>query len=78
VAERTFIDNGDTVEVHTATCLVCGKRDKVTISKEGYLLWIVEGEYMQVALKDLSSEDRELILTGLHPECWDLMFIEED
>lgn len=78
MAERTFTDNGDTVDVNTATCFICGKRDKVTIPKEGYLLWIVEGEYLQVALKDLSSEDRELVLTGIHPDCWDLIAVEED
>jgi len=78
MAERTFTDKGDTVDVNTSTCMACGKRDKVTIPKEGYLKWIVDGEYIQVALKDLPENDRELILTGIHPECWDLLIPEED
>lgn len=78
MAERTFTDNGDTVTVNTTSCMNCGKREKLTIPKDGYLAWIVNGEYIQVALSDLTEEERELILTGIHPECWDLMFAEED
>lgn len=78
MAERTFTVKGDTVEVHTASCIGCGKRSKITIPKAGYDAWIVEGEYLQVALADLSPEQRELVLTGIHPKCWDDIAPEED
>jgi hypothetical protein len=76
--DRTFTVKGDEVEVHTQPCMGCNKREKLTIPKAGYDAWIVEGEYIQVALPDLTPEERELILTGIHPKCWDDMFPEED
>lgn len=78
MAEREFAINGsDTVEVHTASCFICGERERVLIPYAGYVAWIVEGEYLQVALADLTSDERELVLTGIHPACWNDIAPEE-
>jgi hypothetical protein len=34
--------------------------------------------HIQDAFPDLSVDDRELIKTGIHPWCWDIMMDEED
>jgi len=38
------------------TCLFCG---------EG------EGEFVQNVFPEMSPEDRELLISGTHPACWD-------
>lgn len=78
MSERRFKVLGDKVEVTTQSCMGCAKVEKLTIPKAEYDAWIVEGDYIQTALPDLTPEERELILTGIHPDCWDDMFPEED
>ncbi len=36
------------------------------------------GEFIQDAFPYLNANQRELIKTGIHPECWDKMFGNED
>lgn len=38
------------------------------------------GELIQDILPAMSLEQREMIITGTHPECWDAMFayLDED
>jgi len=35
-------------------------------------------KYIQDAFPYLSTGEREQIMTGTHPECWEKMFPEED
>jgi hypothetical protein len=78
MADREFERDGDEVIVRTAPCLGCWKRSTLRIPYEGYKAWIVDGEYIQDALIDLTPAERELILTGIHDECWNELFPEED
>lgn len=58
-------------------CPLCNKVHYVECSEEGYKA-LQEGEFAQVALPDLSPEEREMLMSGICPQCWDLMFPEED
>jgi hypothetical protein len=35
------------------------------------------GENIQQVFPDMSAEDRELLISGIHPVCWDQLFPKE-
>ena len=59
------------------TCPVCGEEHYVECSKEGYEAF-KNGECIQIALPELSTSEREMLVTGTCPRCWDLLFPDED
>lgn len=63
----------DSVAVVTKTCPKCGKPGEITVTKEGLeRYW--NGWSVQDAFPTLRPALREQILTGYHPECWELTF----
>lgn len=60
------------------TCPYCGKQPRINLSPEdeaAYHAWEPRrGPFIQDALPNLSADERELLLTGTHPECWNAMF----
>ena len=66
----------DTIVVKTKTCHVCGKYELWSLSRKAVENWQA-GEYIQNAFPDMSMEDREVLITGTHPACWDKLFPEE-
>lgn len=68
----------ETIDVFTDPCMLCGHTGIVkNVPKAGYALWEA-GEFIQVALPMLSADDREQLMTGTHPACWDAMMPAED
>lgn len=54
-------------------CPVCGKTEIVVAPFEGYTAWN-SGVPIQEALPCLSADERELLLSGICPTCWDKLF----
>ena len=55
------------------TCIHCGLNNQLTLDAIALANWR-SGEYIQKAFPKLDYQQRELIQTGIHPECWDDMF----
>lgn len=55
----------------------CGKGAAIEVSAEG-LARYKGGEVIQKAFPELSDGEREIILSGTHPECWEAMWAEDD
>jgi hypothetical protein len=52
------------------TCPKCGKISDIAVDKERYVRW-VKGEHIQDVWPELSTDERELIMTGFcSDECW--------
>jgi len=68
---------GDTILVKTRTCHVCGKYELWSLDCKAVESWQA-GEYIQNAFPEMSIEDREILITGTHPACWDKLFPKED
>lgn len=66
-----------TVTVTTPTCPVCGQADELVLPADGHMRWL-SGELVQEALPGLPAADREVLVTGIHPACWNEMFPPED
>lgn len=61
----------------TPACIVCKKVSKVDLPVE-VVMDLKLGVAVQNAMPDATPDERELVLTGTHPECWELIFGEED
>ena len=59
-----------TVEI---TCPFCGHINEIAVYEDDYLDW-KDGKLVQDAFFYLSAEDREMLISGICPSCWDSMF----
>ena len=67
-------------EVCVVTCCpFCGRGNEVEVNEIDYLDWS-DGELAQVAFPYLNANEREMLISGICPTCWDKMFSthEED
>lgn len=64
------------VVVETRPCMMCGNTSTLHYTAkeaEGFRRW-QNGELIQNAMPWLSADEREMLMTGTHPDCWDEMF----
>lgn len=55
-------------------CPMCGRTSYLKVPTEGYTAWKLHNVLVQDAFPQLSAEDRELLISGICPDCWDAMF----
>ena len=61
----------------TKPCIRCGESSTMMLDVEKIKRW-VDGEYVQDVWPEMSIDNRELLITGTHPACWDEMFSDDD
>lgn len=54
-------------------CPFCGRGNEVEVNESDYWDW-QDGELVQVAFPYLSANEREMLISGICPTCWDKMF----
>lgn len=59
------------------TCPICHCDTYLQVDAEEYARWQA-GELIQVAMPDLDADEREMLISGICPSCWDDMFDDED
>lgn len=59
---------------YETVCPICGKTHLVELPFESFVLWMYNQVPVQEAFSDLSAEDRELLITGICPDCWNQLF----
>lgn len=59
------------------TCPFCGNVHLINVVTEDYEAW-QNGALIQDAFPYLSANEREMLKTGICPECWDNMFSFDD
>lgn len=62
---------------HIASCPTCKDIAIITINQTDYEAWL-SGTMIQDAFPYLSVEDRERLLSGYCPDCWDWIFGEDE
>ena len=70
------VDSCELSNTHN-TCIHCGFTNQLTLNAFDLALWR-SGELIQYAFPQLDYKQRELIQTGIHPECWDEMFPKDE
>jgi len=58
-------------------CPMCGDTKVLSLPEAGYKAW-QNGTMIQRALPELSADDRERLISGICPTCWDKMFSVPD
>ena len=54
-------------------CPFCGEAHEIEVNEIDYLDW-KDGELAQNAFPYLSADEREMLISGICPICWDSMF----
>lgn len=65
------------IVVRTPTCRVCNEYELWSLDRKAVESW-QSGVLIQVAFPDMSASDREILITGTHPACWNKLFPEEE
>jgi hypothetical protein len=76
--KEVYDEVSDALIVVCEPCAVCGDQAHIVLSAEeqkGYLRW-KQGEYIQRALPDWPKEKRELLISGVHRHCWEVLTAE--
>lgn len=66
-----------TVTVTCKPCFACGEQATVEVAEDGYRRWQA-GAFVQVAFPEMPKEQRELLVSGIHPACWERLFGSEE
>ncbi len=66
----------DYITLETHPCTWCGKTDRVEVLKAHFDRWQA-GELIQVAFPEMPADQRELLMSGTHPECWDKLWADK-
>ena len=66
------------IRFHPHSCVVCGKvHEPIVLDAEKYYRW-ESGESIQSVFPEMSPDEREILISGTCPECWNVLFPEED
>lgn len=63
--------------ITTPVCRYCNTADTIELS-EAEVQALAEFRPIQDALPNRTDDERELLISGTHPACWDALFPEED
>ena len=63
------------IEIATR-CPICGKITTISVEESDYIDFSCKGAYAQDAFPYLSVDEREMLISGICPKCWDDMFAE--
>jgi hypothetical protein len=66
------------VQHTTKQCIRCGENGLVTVFANDLIDYLHNNKHVQNAFPYLDAGEREQIMTGTHPKCWEKMFPEED
>ena len=58
-------------------CRQCKEATDLTVNIEGFIAW-QGGELIQNALPELNADQRELLISGICPKCWEQMFPSDE
>jgi len=67
----------DTTVVKTKTCRMCDEYELWVLDSVAVARW-QGGELIQDVFPEMSTEDREMLITGTHPACWDRLFPKDE
>ena len=62
-----------TTTIETPACMFCGKSSRVDIPVPAAKA-LAAGALIQDALPAMPAPERELVRSGIHPECWESGF----
>lgn len=76
---RAYMEDGNmhTTQITCKPCVCCGKSATITVESAKLAVWR-SGKLVQEAFPTLSADERELLISGTHPECWEALFNQKE
>jgi len=71
--EDEYEEESETISVLTQPCIHCHKPSIVQVDPVSFYEWQHGGAFVQDAFPDWPADQRELLISGTHPECWDAL-----
>ena len=71
------MNNDTTKTIITDGCVICGERSYMTVNLDSYTKW-TNGVYAQDAFPTMTADEREMLISGTHPQCFDEIFGQEE
>lgn len=68
--------DSETTFPYRRICPVCREGAEVVISTTKYVEW-QEGRLVQDAFPELSPAEREILISGVHPACWETLWSDD-
>jgi hypothetical protein len=65
------------IAVKTKPCCVCNEYEVWSLDRQLVERW-QGGENIQRVFPNMSAEEREVLISGIHPACWDKLFPGEE
>lgn len=62
----------------TKKCFHCGEETEFFLTFEEYEKLFLNGEYIQDVFPLMDKTEREMMISGTHPRCWEEMFADID
>jgi len=62
------------IKAVTPNCPICGVATDVMVDFAMYKAWCNREILVQDAFPHMSKEEREVLMTGTHPDCWNIMW----
>lgn len=62
------------IQIITNPCPMCGKTHKLKVHADDYKRFIRREGLAQECFPYIKPEDREMLISGICPECWNKMF----
>lgn len=59
-------------------CVHCRKFRPVLLEGNAYYAYFMRGASLDQAFPYLNADQREILISGTHPECWNAIFGDED
>lgn len=69
---------GDSAYEFTKRCTHCKEITLFALTKDEYERLFIKNEFIHVVFPHLTAEEREVMISGTHPKCWDEMFGDWD
>lgn len=66
-------ENGDLMEIEIK-CNLCGKSQVFEMTKDQFIAWTNRRDVIQHIFPELNNADREMLISGTCPVCWERMF----
>ncbi len=61
----------------TKACIQCGLASEVELDAAKVARYEA-GEHVQAVWPDMPADQREMLITGTHPACWDQLFSDDE
>ena len=71
---KTFIDPITLV----STCPLCGHVSEITVEMDDYLEWVFNDKPVVTIFPYLSANEREILISGICPSCWEVIYASYD